>query len=194
MRQYLAVGVLLLVGHAGEAFAQSPAEIARIKSLVTYEQLRAQVPGLTRVDYERAVRAVAASTPSPTYLGRLSSNRYDPESVSNPYSTYGSPYSTRSVVNPYSSYGSPYSPRSWRNPYTTGGPGLYSQDGTYLGRLNSNRYDPNSVANPFGPYGSPYSPTSVTNPYGRYGSPYSPYSPWNPYTTEAPVIVDDDDQ
>lgn len=51
------------------------------------------------------------------YLGNLSANRYDPNSISNPYGTYGSPYSPISVNNPYSMYGSPYSPYSATNPY-----------------------------------------------------------------------------
>lgn len=63
------------------------------------------------------------------------------------------------------------------------------QSGTYLGNLNSNRYDPNSVANPYGQYGSPYSPNSINNPYGQYGSPYSPNSARNPYATQAPIII-----
>lgn len=60
-------------------------------------------------------------------------------------------------------------------------PQVYSQEGKYLGNLNSNPYDPNSVSNPYGQYGSPYSPDSINNPYGRYGSPYSPDSANNPY-------------
>ena len=61
-------------------------------------------------------------------------------------------------------------------------PKLYSADGTYLGNVNSNQYDPNSISNPYGRYGSPYSPNSINNPYGQYGSPYSPNSVHNPYT------------
>jgi hypothetical protein len=53
------------------------------------------------------------------YLGRLNANRYDPESVANPYGRYGSPYSPTSINNPYSKYGSRYSPRSATNPYAT---------------------------------------------------------------------------
>jgi hypothetical protein len=49
-------------------------------------------------------------------------------------------------------------------------PIIVAPDGTYLGNLNSNRYDPDSVANPYGRYGNPYSSDSVNNPYGRYGS------------------------
>lgn len=53
------------------------------------------------------------------YLGRLNGNRYDPQSVNNPYGQYGSPYSPTSINNPYSIYGSPYSTLSPYNPYTT---------------------------------------------------------------------------
>ena len=123
------------------------------------------------------------------YLGKLSSNSYDLDSVSNPYGRYGSPYGN-TINNPYSPYGSPYSATSVHNPYATGSssPILIGADGKYLGRLNANKYDPKSVSNPYGPYGSPYSPDSINNPYGKYGSPYSPYSVNNPYTTNAPKI------
>ena len=126
-------------------------------------------------------------------LGRLSSNPYDPNSVSNPYGTYGSPYSPNSINNPYGTYGSPYSPNSVNNPYATSAPKIYSSDGTYLGRLSSNPYDSESVSNPYGTYGSEYSPNSINNPYSVYGSPYSSQSPSNPYTLSAPSIFADDD-
>lgn len=115
------------------------------------------------------------------YLGNLSRNEYDLNSTSNPYGQYGSPYAPQSINNPYSTYGSPYSPDGVRNPYTSGGPGIYARDGTYLGRMNANRYDPESISNPYGRYGSRYSPNSINNPYGTYGSPYSTMSPNNPY-------------
>lgn len=60
-------------------------------------------------------------------------------------------------------------------------PSIYAQDGTYLGSLNSDEYDPNSVSNPYGRYGDEYSPDSINNPYGKYGDPYSPDSVTNPY-------------
>jgi len=39
------------------------------------------------------------------YLGELSSDRYAPDSVSNPYGRFGSRYSSESINNPYSPYG-----------------------------------------------------------------------------------------
>lgn len=40
------------------------------------------------------------------YWGSLSANKYDPESISNPYGKYGNPYGN-TINNPYSTYGSP---------------------------------------------------------------------------------------
>jgi len=65
-------------------------------------------------------------------------------------------------------------------------PAIYAPDGTYLGVLSSNEYDPDSVSNRFGRYGDPYSPDSINNPYGRYGDPYSPDSVTNPYAVSLP--------
>jgi hypothetical protein len=67
-------------------------------------------------------------------------------------------------------------------------PYLVSPDGTYLGTLSDNKYDPDSVSNPYGRYGSKYSADSINNPYGTYGSKYSDKSSNNPYATSAPNI------
>jgi hypothetical protein len=117
---------------------------------------------LVRHRPERATTSTALLTANP-YLG-TPLTRYDPR------------------INRYSADGA-------LNPYSTGGGRIYGQDGTYLGRLNSNRYDPESVANPYSRYGSPYSSTSIHNPYGRYGSRYSDLSATNPYATRPPVVV-----
>lgn len=69
-------------------------------------------------------------------------------------------------------------------------PSIYADDGTYLGNLNSNKYDPNSVSNEYGRYGDPYSPDSINNPYGKYGDPYSPDSVTNPYATSSGFMGD----
>ncbi len=62
------------------------------------------------------------------YLGNLSSNKFDPNSTSNPYGPHGSPYSPTSINNPYSPYGSPYSNKSVNNPYATGAPVIIDND------------------------------------------------------------------
>lgn len=61
-------------------------------------------------------------------LGTLNANRYDPNSVSNPYGQYGSRYSPTSVNNPYGKYGSPYSRQSANNPYATQAPIIVSDN------------------------------------------------------------------
>jgi len=62
------------------------------------------------------------------YLGTLSANPYDQDSVSNPYGQYGSPYSQDSINNPYGEYGSPYSDKSINNPYATNPPIVIDPD------------------------------------------------------------------
>lgn len=63
-------------------------------------------------------------------------------------------------------------------------PRLYAPDGTYLGNLNRNPYDPNSVANGFGRYGNPFSADSINNRFGRYGNPFSSESVNNPFASD----------
>ncbi len=62
------------------------------------------------------------------YLGNLSANPYDPDSVSNPTGQYGSPYSQDSINNPVGEYGSPYSDKSINNPYATNAPIVIDPD------------------------------------------------------------------
>jgi hypothetical protein len=106
------------------------------------------------------------------YLGNLSSNPYDSDSIKNPYGA-GSPYNPNSITNPYGKYGSPFSPNSVTNPYSTNAPRLYDGQGHYRGRLSTNPYDPDSVSNPCGRYGNPYSTDSINNPFGA-GNPIPP--------------------
>lgn len=103
-------------------------------------------------------------------LADLRANRYDSDSLSNPYGA-GSRYKTDGLNNPYSRYGSRFSNDSATNPYATNPPKIYS-GGTYRGELSKNRFAPDSTSNPYGRYGSRFSPDSVNNPYGL-GSPYS---------------------
>jgi hypothetical protein len=54
--------------------------------------------------------------PDGQYLGNLNNNRFDPNSVANPYGQYGSRFSPDSINNPYGTYGNPYS-QQYSNPY-----------------------------------------------------------------------------
>ena len=112
-----------------------------------------------------------ATTSTGSTLGVMSTNRYAPNSLANPYGA-GNPYKADGLMNPYSQYGNQFSNKSWTNPYATNAPKLYGADGSYHGRLSANPYAPDSTSNQFGRYGNPYSPDSINNRFGA-GNPYS---------------------
>src|SRR5262245_43456319 len=97
------------------------------------------------------------------YLGDLSANELNPNSIFNDVSAYGS-LSPTSPRNSVGVYGSPVSPYSATNPLAVDAPRLYDQDGNYRGKLSTNPLDPESVSNPLGRYGSQLSPDSLNNP------------------------------
>lgn len=74
-----------------------------------------------------------------TYLGTVSKDKYNSESISNPYNDYGSPYSAHSILNQYSNYGSPYSALSPFNPYSNTPPHLV-KNGKIISYLTINKY------------------------------------------------------
>ena len=85
-----------------------------------------------------------------TFLGKLSFNKYDLESISNPYGSHGSRYSATSIFNKYGVYGSKYSSLSPFNPYTTTPPKIILRGQEY-GLLTKNRFlgrsvDPDGLA------------------------------------------------
>ena len=65
------------------------------------------------------------------YLGRLSANSLDPDSVSNPLGRYGSSLSPTSINNPLGRYGSPLSPYSATNPLATQAPIIIAPTPSY---------------------------------------------------------------
>lgn len=69
---------------------------------------------------------------------------------------------------------------------------LMGQDGQYLGKLTSNKFDNDSLLNKYGPYGSKYSTTSIFNQYSQYGSKYGSYSLNNPYCNTPPQLFIND--
>lgn len=113
------------------------------------------------------------------FLGDLSVNELNPNSIFNDVGPYGN-LSPTSPRNPIGIYGSPVSPYSATNPLATEAPRLYDQQGNYRGKLSTNQLDPDSVSNPLGRYGSPLSPDSLNNSLGA-GNPLDPQSPKNPY-------------
>ena len=84
------------------------------------------------------------------YLGKLTSNIYDLESILNTYGLYGSPFSSTSINNKYGVYGSPYSSLSPYNADTSTPPVIYLR-GTRCGFLSVNQFlfgsvNPNHIA------------------------------------------------
>jgi hypothetical protein len=65
---------------------------------------------------------IFADDGSGKYLGRLSTNQFDPDSTSNQFGRYGSPFSPDSINNQFGTYGSPFSPFSANNPFATQAP------------------------------------------------------------------------
>ncbi len=113
------------------------------------------------------------------YLGDLSENKLNPDSIFNDLGAYGalSPTSPRNSIG---LYGSAVSPYSATNSLAMDPPRLYDQEGNYRGKLSTNTLDPDSVSNPLGRYGSSLSPDSLKNPVGA-GNPLDPGSPKNRY-------------
>ena len=62
------------------------------------------------------------------YLGKLSNNKFDPDSTSNRFGQYGSQFSPDSVNNRFGKYGSRFSNESANNPYATDAPSIYDLD------------------------------------------------------------------
>lgn len=73
------------------------------------------------------------------FLGILSSNKYQMDSVMNEYGTYGSKYSSTSIFNQYSQYGSRYGFYSPFNPYTSTPPQIILK-GQWVGLLTANTF------------------------------------------------------
>jgi len=81
------------------------------------------------------------------FLGKLSLNRYDSESIMNEYGNYGSRFSSTSIFNQYSTYGSKFSSLSPFNPYTSTPPIIYLHGGKY-GFLTKNKFLSNQLVDP----------------------------------------------
>ena len=69
-----------------------------------------------------------------TYLGKLTTNKYDIDSISN---VYGSKYSQTSIFNRYSDFGSNYSQYSVFNKYASSLPKIVDDNGTFVAYLTT---------------------------------------------------------
>ena len=73
------------------------------------------------------------------FLGLLSSNKYQIDSIMNEYGVYGSKYSATSIFNQHSRYGSPHASYSAINPNTSTPP-LIILKGQLIGVLTMNEH------------------------------------------------------
>ena len=78
------------------------------------------------------------------FLGKITKNRYENESLKNRYGPYGSIYSSTSIFNKYSQYGSRYGSYSIYNPYCSQPPKLYL-NGQLKGYITVNKLIQNGI-------------------------------------------------
>lgn len=77
-------------------------------------------------------------------LGKITTNRFDKESILNKYGPFGSKYSPTSIFNKYSDYGSRYGNNSVNNPYCATPPRLVI-NGKVFGFVTVNRNVKNRI-------------------------------------------------
>jgi hypothetical protein len=73
------------------------------------------------------------------YLGKLSLNRFDSESIFNEFGSFGSKFSSTSIWNTFSNYGSAFSSLSPFNKFTNTPPMIYLH-GKKFGYLTKNKF------------------------------------------------------
>lgn len=74
-----------------------------------------------------------------TYLGKLTTNKYDSDSIWNEYGTYGNSYGLYTIWNKYGTYGSAYSTQSAFNEYAIHPPKVVDKYGDFLFYLTENK-------------------------------------------------------
>lgn len=78
------------------------------------------------------------------FLGKITSNAYDTDSILNQYGPYGSLYSSTSIFNQYCPYGGQYGRFSPENPYTSTPPTLFI-NGKEIGKVSTNSFVTNRI-------------------------------------------------
>lgn len=75
-----------------------------------------------------------------TYLGCVTCNKFDKESIWNKYGTYGSKYNKISIWNEYGTYGSKYNNYSPWNDYGKNPPMVVDENGDFYGYFSTNEF------------------------------------------------------
>lgn len=65
---------------------------------------------------------------------------------------------------------------------------IVAEDGTYLGKIDSNQFGADSILNDFGKYGNTFSGTSIFNDFSRYGGTIGLQSPFNDLCLRPPKV------
>ena len=117
------------------------------------------------------------------FLGHVSANRY----VLNRYSPEAFIYTLRNDINSLLLGKINETDSDVRR--SQGESFIEAYDGTFLGKINPNRYDIESIFNEYGPYGNRYSTSSIFNRFSNYGSQFSDLSPYNKYSSNPPKII-----
>ncbi len=139
----------------------TPSELDELEKFIE-ELLRRSQPQLTpppavfgappNIDLDFAYldgRAIiVAQDPERTYLGKISSNRYDPDSIINEYGR-GSKFRQDSIMNEHGKFGGTYSQYSPFNPYALNPPKVFVGS-RFVGYLTKNtakhpRIDPDAL-------------------------------------------------
>jgi hypothetical protein len=68
---------------------------------------------------------------------------------------------------------------------------IEAQDGVFLGKLTSNKFDSETIFNRFGPYGNKFAQNTFLNKFSSYGSQFSQLSAYNRMATSPPMIYKD---
>lgn len=104
---------------------------------------------MTQGEYEMRIRRQESFllAQDGQFLGILSSNRYQADSVMNEYGSYGSKYSSTSIFNEYGLYGGRYASYSPFNPLTSTPPKIILR-GCEIALLTTNTYIHNRL-NPY---------------------------------------------
>lgn len=117
------------------------------------------------------------------FIGHVSANRY----VLNRYSPEAFIYTLRNDINSLLLGKINETDSDVRR--SKGESFIEASDGTFLGKINPNRYDIESIFNKYGPYGNRYSTSSIFNRFSNYGSQFSSLSPYNKYSSNPPKII-----
>jgi len=82
-----------------------------------------------------------------TYLGKLTSDSFDHDSLLNEFGPYGSPFSPKSIFNEFGTYGSEFSTQSPFNEFTSRPPKIFVS-GKLYGHLTANEFVSGKKINP----------------------------------------------